>query len=472
LNQLGDVQCWGRNEFGQLGIGTFGVPAGSLTAVAIKAPAPTAGEVCKVKGYCDDKNPCTLDTCDHKSGACSHVAGPDGVLDPTAPQCPSPSQVCSAGACKEPQFKAISSGDAFTCALNVDSSLTCWGYNVSGQMGTGVYGAGTDKLASVPPTAVLDTTGVKLAGVLSVSAKGSHTCAVMSGGQVRCWGTNTYGEAGTGELGNTYTKAMKTLNISTATSLGIGEFFGCAVLGNGSATCWGRNEKGQLGGGDTLVQSGLVAAQGLTGLASVSGGKQHTCAVDSTGKAWCWGLNSSGQLGNGQAVNSPALSATPVPVVAITDALSIHPGTSHTCAVRKSGTVSCWGSGQNGKTGTGSSASSSTPTQMLLASGVTQMAVGDSTTCVVAKGRAMCTGIDSYGEVGVDTALQVLTDKPAMVPGMDQVKQVSVGANHACALRVDGSVWCWGKNDHGQLGDAGAGASTYLPKLVQATVPK
>ena len=475
LSQLGDVVCWGRNESGQLGTGKFGAVNNSLIPVAIQIALAPIGDVCKLKSTCDDKNPCTIDTCDAKTAACSHVASPDGAVDLAAPlQCPLSGQVCSSGACKQPQFKAIASGDDFTCALSYGTpTLLCWGYNFYGQLGSGQYGFGGNKYASAPPTAVLlASTGNVLSGVTSFGASGNHACAVQAGGKVYCWGSNNVGEAGTGETGNTYNKAMSTLGVTTATSITAGTSQTCALLGNGTATCWGLNDKGQLGGGTTTVQTGLVAVQGLIGLTGVSSGQKHACAVGSTGAVWCWGANSFGQLGNGNAVNSPTLASTPSLVPGMTEAVSVYAADEHSCALRLDGTVSCWGSGANGKTGTGFGGNSSIPAQMLIVSGVTHMAVGDKSTCVVAKGKALCMGLKGFGQIGVDPALDVLTDKPAVITGLDAVKQVSVGQNHACALRIDGSVWCWGKDDHGQLGDAGFGGQSFMPKLVLATAPK
>ena len=208
-----------------------------------------------------------------------------------------------------PKLK-IAAGGAHTCALLSGGTISCWGSNVYGQLGNG---STTDALTPGP------VSGITTATAISVGYY--HTCAILSGGTVSCWGDNTYGQLGTG-------------TVTTATAIAVGGFHTCALLSSGTVSCWGRNDHGQLGGGT------------VTAATAISAGGYHTCALLSGGTVSCWGLNDYGQLGNGTVATATAISAG---------------GGGHTCALLTGGTVSCWGRNGTGQLGNGTTTNSSTP---------------------------------------------------------------------------------------------------------------
>jgi cysteine-rich repeat protein len=187
---------------------------------------------------------------------------------------------------------SISAGGTHTCALLADGTMRCWGGNYSGQLGNG------EQVYSRKPVAVSG-----LGGVVSISAGGSHTCAVLSDGTARCWGENR-----TGQLGNAGSDRsllpVSVSDLSGVASISAGELHTCAVLTNGGAACWGKNSRGQLGNGTTKNSSLPVPVSSLSGVASISAGYKHTCAVLTDGTARCWGANGVGQLGNWTVKNS------------------------------------------------------------------------------------------------------------------------------------------------------------------------
>ena len=200
---------------------------------------------------------------------------------------------------------SVSAGAYHTCALLTSGGLKCWGYDSSGQLGN-------DGVATNKPTPV-DVQGLT-SGVVSVSAGGSHTCAITAGGGLKCWGLDTYGQ-----LGNDIPIALKYTPVdvqgltSGAARVSAGYTHTCAITTGGGLKCWGRDIYGQLGDDASLTdQPTPVDVSGLTsGVLSVSAGGHHTCALLASGGLKCWGLDTSGQLGDSTSLSNQA---TPVDV--------------------------------------------------------------------------------------------------------------------------------------------------------------
>jgi alpha-tubulin suppressor-like RCC1 family protein len=247
---------------------------------------------------------------------------------------------------------AFESGATHTCALLTGGTMACWGRNDQGQLGDGTT---TD---AHTPVAV-----VGISGATSFDGSELHTCAVVSGG-VQCWGGNFQGELGNGTTTPSLSPVPVT-GISTATAVSLGAFHSCARLSDGTVRCWGNNQDGQLGDGTTEDRHSPVAVSGITTATSVGaaigggGGGEHTCAVLSGGSVRCWGANDQGQLGDGNRTIDPV--ATSVAVLGITSAAQVAGGGWHTCARLTGGSVRCWGSGFSGELGDGRLGYSLTP---------------------------------------------------------------------------------------------------------------
>src|SRR5213596_3739346 len=304
---------------------------------------------------------------------------------------------------------AVAAGGLHTCMRLPDGTVQCWGRNYSGQLGNG---DGSLTSSSVPVTARGLTTAT------SVVTGDSHTCALLGDGTVQCWGVGDSGQRGDGTFNNISSVPVAVVgmdgagHLTNAGAVAARGYHSCALLGDGTVWCWGRNQDGQLGNGIPLpappgtqcpsswCSSTPVRASGITGAAAVIAGGYHTCAVlmpDRT--VQCWGRNDDGQLGDGTRTSS----STPVPVGGLTGAAAVTGGFYHTCALLGDGTVQCWGQNYEGQLGNG--------------------LVG-----------------------GVSTT-------PALVAGLANVSAVSGGYRHTCALLRDGTVQCWGRNVEGQLGD-------------------
>ena len=240
-------------------------------------------------------------------------------------------------------------------------------------------------------------------------------------------------------------------------SVDAGGSHACAQRSDHSLFCWGSNAFGQLGIGNTTNHSSPVQVTALgTSVTSVSAGNLHTCATKSNGTVWCWGSNANGQLGNGGTTDR----SSPVRVTGLpTTAVEVSAGYSHTCARTSDGKLWCWGSdffGQLGNGVSGSGHDSSTPLQVTsLGSTVVGVSAGGNFTCAVkTNGSLYCWGRDIEGQLGNGRQGPFLHySTPQLVSGISSVAGVSAGVLHACARKTDNSAWCWGYNGYGEVGN-------------------
>lgn len=282
---------------------------------------------------------------------------------------------------------------------------------------------------------------------LDLDLGNSATCVLRTDATTRCWGLNTSGELGTGDL--TASPAPAANLVSGASAISFGALHACAQVGPG-ATCWGKNDFGQLGRGtvtpfETTPGAPVVGAK----VAQIAAGGQHTCFVDASGEVFCFGWNLDGQLGDGTKTDS----SVPVKVVGLGGpAKKVSVGFVHSCALRVDGFVVCWGYGFEGQLGHGKKESSTTPVLVAgLAGGVVDVRVGGWHTCArKGDGSAWCWGNNHNGALGDATTID--RSSPVKIP-LDGVLQVELDAGHTCARTVGDLLWCWGWNTDGQVGD-------------------
>ena len=354
------------------------------------------------------------------------------------------------GAAHAQTYQQVSAGNVHTCAVLVSGGVQCWGEGGSGQLGNG-----SSTTNQPTPVAV---TGISNA--LGVSVGASHSCAVLASGGVQCWGFGGSGRLGNGSTANQTTPVAVT-GITNVTAVSAGDSHTCAVLASGGVQCWGFGFNGQLGNGGTGNQTTPVAVTGITTALAVSAGSFHTCAVLASGGMQCWGSSGAGQLGNGGTVDQPA----PVAVTGISNAIAVSAGGSHTCAVLASGGVQCWGFGGNGRLGNGSTVNQTTPVAVAGITNAIAVSAGGSHSCaaVPANGGVLCWGLGNSGQLGSGSTGEQWTPWPVNGTGIINALAVSAGARHTCAVLTTGRVRCWGS---GQLGDGLASNAQLTPVAV------
>jgi len=255
---------------------------------------------------------------------------------------------------------AVAAGDFHTCAILDNGAVKCWGFGANGRLG---YGSTAN--VTVPAAAPAVDLGPGRTAV-AITAGASHTCAILDTGQVRCWGNGGQGRLGYGNeqsVGDDETPAAVgpvDLGGHAARAIAAGDFHTCAILDDGSMRCWGFGASGQLGNGGTgnvgdgesPATAGIVQLPAGRSARAVAGGAGHTCAILDDGSVSCWGFGANGRLGYG---NTSDRSTPGGPVAIGGTAAAIAAGDAHTCAVLDAGGVRCWGFGGGGRLGYSSS---------------------------------------------------------------------------------------------------------------------
>jgi len=248
---------------------------------------------------------------------------------------------------------SIDAGSMHSCALLTYGKVVCWGYNERGELGDGT---------TSDSTTPVEVSGITTATSLAVGS--AHSCALLVNATVMCWGKNSEGELGDESVEEDYLSGVaipvKVSGITNATSIALGSAHSCALLTDGTMRCWGSNYSGKLGDGTTTSSSTPVEVSGITMATSIALGGGHSCALLTDGTMRCWGYNYIGQLGDGTTTSS----STPVEVSGITTATSIALGDSHSCALLTDGTMRCWGSNYRGQLGDGTTTDSTTPVEV------------------------------------------------------------------------------------------------------------
>jgi streptogramin lyase len=339
-----------------------------------------------------------------------------------------------------PTATAVAVGQEHVCALTSAAGVACWGDDSQGQLGNGA----TTLNPFSAPAPVLGLSS----GVSAITAGAAHTCALLSGGTVDCWGANNDGQLGTGSAGSSPAAVS---GLSGVSAIAAGAYFTCA-LASGGVQCWGDNTYGELGNGGSSGSNVPVAVSGLSsGVTSIIAGAWHACALTATGAVECWGLNQYGELGDGTQNNSNV----PVAVSGLSSPSSLAGGWYDTYAVADGGAVLAWGGNFFGELGNGTSNTGGNlvpgPVSNLT-SGVASVSGGIYFGCGLLSGGSIeCWGDDSEGQLGNGATNS--SDVPVTVAGLSNVRALSVGfGSQACALTSAGGIACWGANYSGQLG--------------------
>jgi alpha-tubulin suppressor-like RCC1 family protein len=349
----GGVSCWGSNSDGQLGDGTSvtraepsssvpGLPAAAFVATGGKQScAIVAGGVrCWGRGL--------LGNATQDSSATPVVVVRMGGGHPPSSSVPFDGAV------------ALSLGESHSCALRTDGTVWCWGDGTDGQLGHWYSPAGGQR-AQVVVVSMPGGTFANLTGAVAIASGGAHSCALLSSGQVYCWGAQSEGQLGNDTpLSSPSALPVRVSALGTdaeaaltnVVAIDAGGAHSCAVLKDGTVRCWGRNDSGELGTGDTLpLRFASNPVPGVTTARALAAGLAHSCALLHDATVRCWGANQAGQLGNGTFDNS--LLPVPASTQNIIAAIDAGPRGATTCARLIDGRAQCWGAGGDGELGKG-----------------------------------------------------------------------------------------------------------------------
>lgn len=346
------------------------------------------------------------------------------------------------------------------CTILSQSLAVSWGDNNDGQLGNG---AGTNS--------ALYGSVANLGSVTQVAAGWDHALALASDGTVWAWGAGYWGQLGNGSTAESPVPEQVP-NLTGVTQIAAGDAFSLALTSDGRVWAWGGNGQGQLGNNSTTNSSMPVPVAGLTGITQISAGLEFGLALRSDGTVWAWGLNSTGELGNGTTAER---STVPVQVTGLSQVTQIAAGGTFAIAARTQGfitsltTVWTWGDNQYGELGDGTQVTRSTPEQVsgISVPSVRQIVAGTTYSMVLGSdGSVWAWGADGNGQLG-DGATGIVRTRPVETVGMASgITHIAAGVSHVLALRSDGTVLAWGDDTQGEIGDGTASGNHTLPTEV------
>ncbi|HEW98585.1 MAG: RCC1 repeat- and reductase domain-containing protein [Candidatus Parabeggiatoa sp. nov. 3] len=324
-------------------------------------------------------------------------------------------------------------------SLALESDGTLWAWGYNRH---GELGDGATTKRSAPVQ-------VKISKVVSIAAGDNHSLAVKKEGTVWTWGYNRYGQLGDGTI-TMRSAPAKVNSLSDVVKIAAGSSHSLALTSDGTLWAWGYNKNGELGDGTSQKKLEPVQIK-IDEVIDISAGQNHTIALKSDGSVWTWGHNAHGELGNATTEKS-----TTPGEINIYDVAAIAAGGYHSLALKNDGSVWTWGYNGYGQLGDGTtSTQSSVPVQVDISDVVTVTAGGytqDSHQLVMKKdGTLWAWGYNGNGELGDGTT--TYHSLPGQVSGLSNVVAIAVGGYHSLAVKNDGSLWTWGYNNAGQLSD-------------------
>jgi alpha-tubulin suppressor-like RCC1 family protein len=331
--------------------------------------------------------------------------------------------------------KIVSRGNS-SYLVDIYGGLWAWGYNNYGQLGDGTT---TNR---VSPVKIMDN-------VTSVSTGGNHVFAIKSDGSLWAWGYNNYGQLGDGSTTN---RVSPVKIMDNAESVAAGSSHSIVVTTDGSLWAWGYNNYGQLGDGSTTNRVSPVKIMDYAKIIAV--GSSHSIVITTDGSLWAWGYNYYGQLGDGTTSNK----LTPYKV--LENVIDVTVGHNSTAVITTDESLWAWGYNNYGQLGDGTRINRSSP--VFVMDNVSRVSTGGfHTLAIKTDGTLWAWGWNNYGQLGDGT----LVNKSSPIKVMNNVSSVATGAQHSLVSKSDSSLWSWGINIYGQLGNGTQTNSNYPSML-------
>jgi alpha-tubulin suppressor-like RCC1 family protein len=438
IRQDGTLWAWGHNNYGQAGNGSSG-----LVNQRTPAQVGTANNWASVSAG-------TYHTLALRRDGTLWAWGDDSQRQigatSIATQQNTPVQVGT-----DANWVSVSAGTYYSLAIKADGTLWAWGENGAGQLGSG------NTMTNYFPTKVGTATNWA-----SVAGGFQHTAGLRRDGTLWTWGYNSNGQLGNGTSGNT-TQLLPT-RVGTATTwaaLAVGQSHNLARRTDNSIYAWGVNQRSQIGQGfpysTTLTQ--VVDYYGVTSWSQAAAGYNTSFAISTT-TLFGWGANGSGQLGNG----STSDYNTPIPVP-LSAWRSKANGYAHSVGVKTDGSLWGWGDNQFGQAGINNYSYYETPIRVGSATNWQTVVAGyNHSAALRTDGTLWAWGQNTSGQLGNGTTTG--TRAPQQVGTATNWTNVACGANHTVAVRQDGTLWAWGQNANGQVGTGSAGGLQQVPVQV------
>jgi alpha-tubulin suppressor-like RCC1 family protein len=344
-------------------------------------------------------------------------------------------------------WKAITGGQNYFCAIKSDDTGWCWGQGSNGRLGDG---SGSNQAS---PVQIAGGHNWKV-----LSAGVDHTCGIKTDDTLWCWGSQTNGKVGNGLTSGSQATPVQVQVGNTFKAVSAGSSFTCAIASNNARYCWGNNNDSQLG--SLLVPTAFTepvaiadpATYSAVSVASGTGASEAAvCAIRTSGALYCWGDNASGRLGNGTTTSTAT--ATQVSGGGVWKSVFVMAMSArHTCGIKDDDTLWCWGSNNRGQLGLGTvGGSQTTPQQVGTATwarvrGYADMNNDSARTCGIRlDGSLWCWGAQTSGRLG-NGQMSGETGTPENIAPGETFIDVSLGTNFTCAVNTDTSLWCWGAN--------------------------
>ncbi len=296
----------------------------------------------------------------------------------------------------------------------------------------------------------------------SIAAGSEHSLALKSDGTVLSWGSDS-----AGQLGNVATNPFEPTPVAVSGLTDIvavvaGENHSLALKANGDLYAWGSDSDGQIGNGGAINTNQPLPVQFMGGVVAISAGSKHSLALSNNGDVFAWGSDSNGQLGDGGTntnVSSPSY------VYGAVDFIAISAGGNYSLGLKSDGTVSGWGNGSWDKFNLGSISDVTTPVSIPKVKDIVSISAGDSHILALkSNGTMLSWGLDFYGQLG-NGGTNAFGGFGPVLNAID-IMAISAGANHSMALKTDGTVLAWGANSSGEIGDGNTATTQGIPIVV------
>lgn len=453
----GMIYCWGNNSQGQLGTGEYSNKS-TPYPVNVRNLLDEDLFLSFKKVSCGSQHTCAMNQKNDVYCWGSNLNGRLGI-NSDEEKLNLPKKIDTKELTDNEYFKDITTGLSHTCGVTNFGNIYCWGDNSDGQLGRG----NTDSGFSYP----VKTSDPSFDNLFfkQVVTQNNHNCALDGEGHAYCWGKNSNNQTGTDTPGFQLT-ANKVEPSEIFVELSLGGIFSCGITNSKDVKCWGQQVSGTFGNtsvtDDNYTTPKIWDTSSLASkkAVSITSGYAYTCTIVDGGEVFCWGAGGSDQQGDGDSTDN--LTPTQVVLGQSGNFKKISSNTSHTCGINLNGELYCWGDNSFNQLGDGTSNDSNVPVKVddslypVEDEKFIKVLASNEFSCALSTvGLLYCWGDNENNQLATDSIDESFSPKLIVDTNNEPIlfKEFSLGDEHACALKIDGTAVCWGANDKGQLGN-------------------